>query len=99
MFYSLLVVGVWICVGSLFCDAILGALLNLAIICLRKRELVILLQLCYDCPYSALPHCVVCLSAVCDCGISWSHTCTHLLFNHVKMFKMLLMFLFSLLHS
>ena len=41
----------------LFCGVVLGALSSLAIILLRKRELVVLLKLCCDCLCSvSLPH-------------------------------------------
>ena len=44
-------------VWSLFCGVVLGALSSLAIILLRKRELVVLLKLCCDCLCSvSLPH-------------------------------------------
>ena len=64
----------WSCVGSLFCDEVIGALSTLAIMSLRKRELVSLPYLCCGCLWSVpLPHDVVGWSAVCDCGISWSY--------------------------
>ena len=48
---------------------------SLAIILLRKRELVAILKLCCCCPCSVfLPCGALCSSAVCDCGISWQYS-------------------------
>ena len=57
---------------SLHCYAILYVLSCFAVILVGKRELLTLLITC-DCYFSvAFPHGAVCLSALHDCGISWS---------------------------
>ena len=66
-----------VCVWDLFYCAVLSVLSSFAIIWLCKRELVALLYCllmscnCY-CSMS-FPHSAVGLSAVSDCGISWSY--------------------------
>ena len=55
-------------VGSLFCGVILGALSSLAIILLRKRELIDLI-FCVNPTPPHPPHGVMGSSVVCDCGM------------------------------
>ena len=56
-------------VKSLFCGVVFGILSSLAIILLRKRELVAVVSVCSV----SLPHDAVGWSAVYDLGISWSY--------------------------
>ena len=57
----------------MFCGVVPGIFSSLAIILLRKRELVAILKLCCWCLFSVpRSHGAVGWSAVCDCGISWS---------------------------
>ena len=66
----------------LFCYALLYVHPSFAIILKKKRKLVALLLLFYRCIVTitvcpvALPYGVVGWSAVCDCGISLSHSLT-----------------------
>ena len=66
-----------ICVCSLFCYTVLSINSSFALIPLGNRELIafilIVFLLSCDCKCSvSLPHGVVGLSAVCDCGIFWT---------------------------
>ena len=77
--YSLLIVTHFVgwCNCSMFCCALLCVHPSFEIISMGKRELVALLVflVSHDC-YMALPHDTMGLSAVCDCGISWSYSLT-----------------------
>ena len=67
------------CVWFLFCYAVLSVLSSFAIILMREERadwftLIVFLMSC-DCLCSvALPRGDIKLSAVCDCGISWSYS-------------------------
>ena len=73
-FFFLLIVAsiVGFCNSSMFCCALLCAHSSFVIILMGKRELVVLLVSRNCCV--ALPHNDTGLSAVCDCGISWSYS-------------------------
>ena len=63
----------------MFCCMLLYVHFSFAIILMGKRELVALLGLSFWClviVYVALPLGAMCLSAVLDCGISWSYSLT-----------------------
>ena len=60
------------CVGSLFYVVVLGVTSSLAIILLKKSELVAILYCGCLCSVS-LPHCAIGWSAFCDCGNSYSY--------------------------
>ena len=59
---------------SIFCCALLCVLSSFAIILMGKRELVALLCLSSWCLAVDFPHFTMSWSAVCDCGISRSHS-------------------------
>ena len=61
-----------VCNCSMFCCTLLYVHSSTAIILMGKRELVALLYLSSWC--LALPRRATGLSAVCDCGISWSYS-------------------------
>ena len=64
------------CVGSLFCNAFLGAFSSLAVILLRKRELVLFICVVAICGRRLFLMVPWGWSAVCDCVISWSYELT-----------------------
>ena len=65
--------------GLLFSRKTVGQASSLAIVLLRKRELVALLIWCVGCLRSrSFPRVTMDWCAVCDCGISWSYSLTHL---------------------
>ena len=65
---------------------------SFAIILMGKRELVALLGLSSGVSCVALPRGAMCLSAVCECGISWSFSLTF--FENMFKYKILCFSLF-----
>ena len=68
-----------VCNCSMFCCTFLYVHISIAIILMGKRELIALLNLsswCLVMVERLFPHGATGLSAVCDCGISWSYSFT-----------------------
>ena len=62
------------CAGYLFYDVVLSVISSFATILPRKRGLVVLFLLQFDCLCSvSLSRSAVGRSVVCDCGKSWSY--------------------------
>ena len=71
----LLPFGVGVLCGVLVLCVLPFVLSSLAIILLRKKELVVVLKLCCSCLcFLSLPRCTMVWSAGCDCGSPWVYS-------------------------